>query len=555
MGGGLIGSEIWGEHKGTGTKNLNSVYPKSLRHADCCDWNESDASGRSKSNDVSFVLFMKATKATERLKSEGGFRVKSEPLVGDSPSLTNEDSVTTDSDQGSEIDELGELPRSYGSNVIFLVAQEPHWLFTYWDIDISRHPGGPTHLRVFTGDTEVESQIEVPFETRNWYIPVKQAGASYHVEIGYLRGGEWKTIARSKTARTPVDRMSESESFQCATIPLHLSFESLMGNLKGAVLEGEALLGALARLQLEGKLFPEGSIGDDRLTVLRALLGQDFMDDLSSGSLSSADVETRIRAALQEKLSSGGSSQFALGGSLESAESSFLGALGALSSGGPVSSWNVATLSSWATLVTWAAQARSSWGGENLSSGGETLSSAGKALSSQGGAFSSGQPASSWAGAATSSWGVEHLSSWLKSAQSSWTEAALSSWNAGAFSSWSQAATSSWGGGSENLSSFGAARKFFMHVNAEVIFYGGTDPQASVTVDGKPIKLAPDGSFRYHFIFPDGEFEIPIVATSPDGLETRKAFLRFERDTSKVGGVDDTSQPPLGEPMGKVSET
>ncbi len=491
---------------------------------------------------------MKATKATERSKSESGFRVKSEPLVGDSPSIAGEEAGLTDKDQGSEIDQLGDLPRTYGSNAIFLVAQEPRWLFTYWDIDISRHPGGPTHLRVFKGDTEVESQIEVPFETRNWYIPVKQAGTSYYVEIGYLRGGEWKTIARSKSTRTPVDRMSDSESFQCATIPLHLSFESLMGNLKGAVLEGEALLGALARLQLEGKLFNEGSIGDDRATVLRALLGQGFLDDLSSGSLSSAEVENRIRTALQEKLSSGGSSQFALGGSLEGAESSFLGALGALSSGGPVSSWNVGTLSSWATLVTWAAQARASWGGENLSSGGETLSSKGQALSS-------GQPASSWAGAGVSSWGVEHLSSWLQSAQSSWTESALSSWNAGAFSSWSQAAAASWAGGSENLSSFGAARKFFMHVNAEVIFYGGTDPQASVTVDGKPIKLAPDGSFRYHFIFPDGEFEIPIVATSPDGLETRKAFLRFERDTSKVGGVDDTAQPPLGEPMGKVSET
>ncbi|MEX1117290.1 MAG: DUF4912 domain-containing protein [Terrimicrobiaceae bacterium] len=474
--------------------------------------------------------------------------MKPEPLVGGAPSPGDEGMDFTDKDHGSEIDHPGELPRSYGSNAIFLVAQEPRWLFTYWDIDISRHPGGPTYLRIFTGDTEVESQIEVPFETRNWYIPVKQAGASYYVEIGYLRGGEWKSIARSKTARTPVDRMSDSEAFQCATIPLHLSFESLMGNLKGAVLEGEALLGALARLQSEGKLFAEGSLGEDRTTILRALLGQGFLDDLGSGSLSSAEVEKRIRTALQEKLSSGGSSQFALGGSLEGVESSFLGALGALSSGGPVSSWNVATLSSWATLVTWAAHARAGWGGENLSSGGESLSS-------RSGAISSGQPGSSWAGAATSSWGVEHLSSWLQSAQSSWTAAALSSWNAGAFSSWSQAAMSSWAGGSENLSSFGAARNFFMHVNAEVIFYGGTDPGASVTVDGKPIKLAPDGSFRYHFIFPDGEFEIPIVATSPDGLETRKAFLRFERGTSKVGGVDDTAQPPLGEPMGKVSGT
>jgi hypothetical protein len=489
---------------------------------------------------------MKASKASVKSKSKGGFRVKHDPLHGDTPAVSDGESGTAGMEPAGGIDELGELPRSYGSNLIFLVAQEPHWLFTYWDIDISRHPGGPTHLRVFTSDTDVESQIEVPFETRNWYIPIKQAGAPYHVEIGYLRGSEWKTIARSKTAKTPVDRMSESEAFQCATIPLHLSFESLMGNLKGAVLEGEALLGALARLQLEGKLFPGGSVSDDRTTVLRALLGQDFLSDLSSGSLSSADVEKRIREALQEKLSSGGSSQFALGGNLENAGSSFLGAMGALSSSGPVSSWNVATLSSWATLVTWAAQARSSWGGENLSSGGE-------ALSSRGGALSSSQPSSSWAGAAASSWGVEHLSSWLKSAESSWTEAALSSWNAGAFSSWTESAASSWAGGSENLSSFGAARNFFMHVNAEVIFYGGTDPQASVTVDGKPIKLAADGSFRYHFIFPNGEFEIPIVATSPDGLETRKAFLRFERDTSRVGGVDDTAQPPLGEPMGKVS--
>ena len=89
-----------------------------------------------------------------------------------------------------------------------------------------------------------------------------------------------------------------------------------------------------------------------------------------------------------------------------------------------------------------------------------------------------------------------------------------------------------------------------MHVNAEVIFYGGTDPRATVTVDGQPIKLNPDGSFRYHFVFPNGEFEIPIVATSPDGVETRCAVLRFERETAKAGGVDDTSQPPLGAPMG-----
>jgi hypothetical protein len=91
-----------------------------------------------------------------------------------------------------------------------------------------------------------------------------------------------------------------------------------------------------------------------------------------------------------------------------------------------------------------------------------------------------------------------------------------------------------------------------MHVNAEVIFYGGTDPRAKVTIDGKPITLNPDGSFRYHFIFPDGVYEIPVVAVSPDGVESRSAILRFQRGTQKSGKVDNTAQPSLAPPMGSV---
>ncbi len=95
-------------------------------------------------------------------------------------------------------------------------------------------------------------------------------------------------------------------------------------------------------------------------------------------------------------------------------------------------------------------------------------------------------------------------------------------------------------------------RGFFMHVNAEVIFYGGTHPDAKVTIDGKPITLSPDGSFRYHFIFPDETYEIPIVAVSPDGVEQRSAVLKLERATSRQGDVGHTAQPPeLSKPMGR----
>jgi hypothetical protein len=82
-----------------------------------------------------------------------------------------------------------------------------------------------------------------------------------------------------------------------------------------------------------------------------------------------------------------------------------------------------------------------------------------------------------------------------------------------------------------------------MHVNAEVIFYGGTHPDATLWIDGHEIELSPDGAFRYHFRFPDASYEIPIVAESPDGVEQRSATLRFERATSRQGEVHHTAQP------------
>jgi hypothetical protein len=99
-----------------------------------------------------------------------------------------------------------------------------------------------------------------------------------------------------------------------------------------------------------------------------------------------------------------------------------------------------------------------------------------------------------------------------------------------------------------------AERGFFMHVNAEVIFYGGTHPDATVWIDGKQTPLRPDGTFRYHFRLPDGDWRIPIVAESPDKIEQRSATLTFQRTTTRKGDVADTPQPQElpAEPMGRA---
>ena len=92
-------------------------------------------------------------------------------------------------------------------------------------------------------------------------------------------------------------------------------------------------------------------------------------------------------------------------------------------------------------------------------------------------------------------------------------------------------------------------RGFFMHLNAEVIFYGGTQPDAALTVNGEPVVLQADGSFRFHFTLPDGDFEIPVVARSADGMEERSATLSFRRQTRRVGNIGATAQPAHIEPL------
>ena len=90
-----------------------------------------------------------------------------------------------------------------------------------------------------------------------------------------------------------------------------------------------------------------------------------------------------------------------------------------------------------------------------------------------------------------------------------------------------------------------AGRKgFWLKVNAELIIYGSTEPDANVTIGGRAIRLRPDGSFSYRFALPDGAYELPVVAISRDGDDGRAAELRFSRATRYSGEVGAHAQDP-----------
>jgi hypothetical protein len=531
-------------------------------------------------------------------ENKDGFRVGAEPYEGGqnrSRFETNEPPV-----ESSQIDGLGELPSGYGQ--MFIVARDPHWLFTYWDYDYAAFPEKRRLLlQVFRGP-ELETTIEINEIARNWYIPVQRADADYRVQFALrTEDGAIRVIGEAGPTHTPPESISPQWDSQFATVPFHLGFNFLLDVIDTAKATGESLTQALARLQQSAasNLGGPSSWNESQLHILETLLGKAFVGQLSS--LTSEELASYLRTDLAAQLDSESASELLAKGRLAQllapeASSLFSGFQeilgGALSSAGisslaaPAGAESSETLAvSSESLASWQSAAGSearlrevgpssleiAGGLSSAEVGSGALSSFAAAselgvigLSSaelSSAALSSAAwsglelPLSSWSELAAASAGASELSALgLSSAELAASALSSAAWSGLEFplSSWSELASESslWSGFVSSWSG-PVERGFFMHVNAEVIFYGGTDPRAKVTVAGQPIQLQPDGTFRYHFKFPDNDFEIPIVAVSPDGKETRSAVLYFRRDTIRQGEVGATNQPAhLDDPIG-----
>ncbi len=341
-------------------------------------------------------------------------------------------------------EDLGELPPTYHEDVLYLVARDPHWLFTYWDFDWAQVPrnnfrgGVPQFFLKISSEKGEEALVEIRPEARNWYVPVSKPATEYKAEMGWFdTAGSWKSLVTSRPATTPADELApEQLAAEFATVPPHIAFDRMLEMVRCRMEEGETLLEAVSRISGEGRIeFAAGRTPtwtEEQKRLLAALLGASLVDRAGLGS---GELDQLLRKYLHEKLSSESASEL------------------------------------------------SSRFAEMLAPG----------------------PSSLFSGIGAS-------------------------WSAQPFSVHRE-------------------RGFFMHVNAEIIFYGGTHPDATVWVDGKQIQLSPDGTFRYHFKLPDGEYAIPIVAQSPDKIEKRTATLSFTRGTVRVGDVSSTGQPPYLDPL------
>ena len=94
--------------------------------------------------------------------------------------------------------------------------------------------------------------------------------------------------------------------------------------------------------------------------------------------------------------------------------------------------------------------------------------------------------------------------------------------SSGWLSSWSSP-----GGGKEKTP------LFWLRVGTELIIYGATEPDASVTMNGKPVKLAEDGTFGTRFNLNEGEHTVTIEARSADGIFTRAYTIDVTKYTGE----------------------
>ncbi len=320
----------------------------------------------------------------------------------------------------SRFDHLGELPESYDTGSLFLVARDPHWLFAYWDFSWhkmaefrGRASDQTVRLHIYKVDgahARLQQDIVLHSDAKNWFIHVGQSRSQFRAELGYYTQGGFHVISRSPTVKTPSDDLSNDTFARFATLPFHIKFNELVEFVKTHFRSGDQLMDVLYRLQARGFRLPfdyEGVELDAENEVdLLQLFGEDLYRRIQMGSF---EISEWLRKRFREE---------ALGG---------------------VSSWS--------------------------------------------------SPSSPFGG------------SWQRSYPGFW-----------------------------------------FNVNAEIILFGETDPRAKVCVDGKEIKLRPDGSFRFHFALPDGKFKLPISAESADHLEVRSAVIDFSRDTDIEGDVGESKR-------------
>ncbi len=392
-----------------------------------------------------------------------------------------------------------ELPEGYGTRRLFLTARDPRWLYASWDLmpeqqrEFNRQSrDGHLVLRVYA---EAEAKPVVPDvhvnpESRNFFVNVPRPETRYWAELGfYSRAGAWEQITKSQSTFTPPDAPSpEPAAVEFATIPVQVTFDQVVKTVQEFVTGHQPLLEAVIAAQ-EVQKKEEGSGASIEAPSNRQNSGVSQAARSESASYhASAEVSgVPIAVPAAEPV------QFPLREASKPPRKNKVEIPIRVERAQP---WTAERKEALRRLISIDGYRRVWMGSIEI---------------------------------------TELVRRQLEEEVASIAAAELTRQTVEAAGP---------GGGMINISSpVGGEmperdRKFWFKVNAELIIYGATEPDAKVTVAERPVKLRPDGTFSFRFALPDGRYGLPAVAASADGVEARAAILEFSRTTDYHGHVE-----------------
>ncbi|WP_088892096.1 DUF4912 domain-containing protein [Leptolyngbya ohadii] len=378
-------------------------------------------------------------------------------------------------------EELPELPDGYAETRIVLLPRDPQWAYAYWDVPNSRkeelrQQGGVRLALRFYDVTDINIEYQRPHSlqqyecdelAREWYLPIPVSDRDYMVEIGYV------------------------------------------------AFDGRWLMLARSAQVRIPPVYPSDWIDDQFITVV-------WEDDLRGKTVKELPQQTRQLVTVGSAVSPVYEQVFEMAQSAEAqrvAGSVF----------GSMHQVPEETVSSYvfpSGAGKWAVPTASGMGMSGVGMmGGAAYTTSGVGMSGVG---MMGGAAYTTSGMGMSGAGMYTMSGVGAAGMSGvgmYTTSGMGMSGAGMYT------MSGMGMSGAGLEMSMRPRQFWLIADAELIVYGATEPDATVTIGGRPIQLNPDGTFRFHMSFQDGMIHFPIMAVAADGEQTRSVHLEFNRTT------------------------
>lgn len=438
--------------------------------------------------------------------------------------------------------ELPELPESYGTGRLLLTPRDPFWLYAHWDFSFehlrrfnSRAVDGHLVLRVYqnaVGGLPV-AEIRLHPESREWFVNVPVADTAYVADLGYYSApGRWKSVVQSPVVQTPAAMMSADLTVQFATVPVEAAVQQVIEAVQesAAPVPSPAPAPAFAPTDLptlspvpapapalaapveapRAELPPAGvELTPVEPSVPAAPLPPAAVE---SARVALPPIGERVKLPSQVPAARPAmrppaptTPAVAATAVPERTEQPVLPSV-ATPATPPPTAWTPAQERAFGAIIKLVEEVRRTWGGSE-----ELVALIRQQLAE------TPVPALVPPGPVGPSLPPESPSSASLAAPAS-------------------------------ASAVPAKSGFWFNVNAELVIYGATEPDAEVTIGGRVIKLRKDGTFGYRFALPDGDFELPVVAVAADRSEGRAADLRFQRRTEYRGEVGAQPQDPALKP-------